>query len=478
MRSDKLQNAIGMVDEDLVARTEKTTQKKKTRHVIKWTAPIAAMLAIALAFGIFFGQGSPFVPTAYALAEAEYPDIPKYPENYHDEEATWAWSKAQRERAAYFGKAEGLDSFIRATVPEFLMNAEDGNLVYSPLNVYLALSILAETTDGETREQILDLLGSKDIEALRENANALWNANYNDDGIVTSLLASSLWLRDGFTYDMDTLKTIAETYYASSFSGEMGSDLYNKQLQAWLDEQTGGLLSEHTKDVKMNIDTILAIATTIYFKASWEDKFDENRNTKDIFHAPSGDITTEFMNQSNAGATYYWGENFSAASLGLEESGAMWFILPDEDVSVDTLLQDEEVLSFLSTKNRYEWQNKKRALIHYSIPKFDVDSKLDLIKGMKNLGVTDCFDPFASDFTPLTTERDDLYVSKVEHAARVTIDEEGVVGAAYTLVIVTTESGTTAPPEEIDFIVDRPFMFAVTGEDGSILFVGVVNQVG
>ena len=119
MRSDKLQNAIGMVDEDLVARTEKTTQKKKTRQVIKWTDPIDAMLAIALAFGIFFGQGSPFVPTAYALAEAEYPDIPKYPENYHDEEATWAWSKAQRERAAFFGKAEGLDSFIRATVPEF-----------------------------------------------------------------------------------------------------------------------------------------------------------------------------------------------------------------------------------------------------------------------------------------------------------------------------------------------------------------------
>ncbi len=476
MKSDKLQNAIGMVDEDLVARTEKTTKQKKARHIIKWTAPIAAMLAIALAFGIFFGQGSPFVPTAYALAEAEYPNIPKYAD-YDDKDAYNAWRDAQKRQAEYFGKAEGLESFISATVSEFLGNAGDENLVYSPLNVYLALAILAETTDGETRKQILDLLGSQDIKALRENANVLWNANYNDDGIVTSLLASSLWMKDGFEYNMDTLKTIAKNYYASSFSGEMGSEEYNKQLREWLDEQTGGLLSEHTKNVEMTVDTILAIATTIYFKASWENEFNEAHNTKDIFHAPSGDITAEFMNQSNAEATYYWGENFSAASLGLDGSGSMWFLLPDEDVSVDTLLQDEEAPRFLSARNKYEWQNKKPALINYSIPKFDVDSKLQLVESMQNLGVTDCFDPFISDFTPLTKERDDLYVSSIEHAARVVIDEEGVVGAAYTVITTDTTGALITPPEEIDFVVDRPFVFAVTGEDGSILFVGVVNNV-
>lgn len=36
------------------------------------------------------------------------------------------------------------------------------NMVCSPVNVYIALSMLAETASGETRKQILDALGAED----------------------------------------------------------------------------------------------------------------------------------------------------------------------------------------------------------------------------------------------------------------------------------------------------------------------------
>ena len=32
------------------------------------------------------------------------------------------------------------------------------------------------------------------------------------------------------------------------------------------------------------------------------------------------------------------------------------------------------------------------------------------------------------------------------------------------------------PEEEVDFVLDRPFLFAITGVDRLPLFVGVVNQ--
>ena len=64
--------------------------------------------------------------------------------------------------------------------------------------------MLAETTGGESRQQILDLLGSESITELRNNAGVLWNANYCDDGTVTSLLASSAWLSDSITYNKET----------------------------------------------------------------------------------------------------------------------------------------------------------------------------------------------------------------------------------------------------------------------------------
>ena len=53
-------------------------------------------------------------------------------------------------------------------------------------------------------------------------------------------------------------------------------------------------------------------------------------------------------------------------------------------------------------------------------------------------------------------------------------DEEGVTAAAYTVLPM---AGAARPPEdEIDFVVDRPFIFVITGEDGLPLFAGVINQ--
>ena len=70
---------------------------------------------------------------------------------------------------------------------------------------------------------------------------------------------------------------------------------------------------------------------------------------------------------------------------------------------------------------------------------------------------------------------DELYLDKAEHAAMVEIDEYGVTGAAYTEMDVN--AGSALPQEQIDFVIDRPFMFMITGMDGSILFSGIIKNV-
>lgn len=52
--------------------------------------------------------------------------------------------------------------------------------------------------------------------------------------------------------------------------------------------------------------------------------------------------------------------------------------------------------------------------------------------------------------------------------------KRGVTAAAYTVMMM---AGAAAPPEEeMDFVLDRPFLFAITGADGLPLFKGVVNR--
>ena len=483
MKSQKLQDAVGMIDEDLIERADKITKTQKTKipKWIKWTSPIAAMLAVAFIVGIFFGNGTPMNLTAHATYEAKYPDMADYPgdemlpgfESRYD-----AWSNDQRAKRQYYGAGKTLADFIQKSSAEILSESDGENRVYSPLNVYMALAMLAELTDGNSREQILNLLGSENIEALRTQAHAVWNANYNDDGAVTSILASSIWMNHNIAFNDETMKTLAENYYASSYQGEMGSETFNQALQTWLNQQTGGLLKDYISDIEMDPRTILALATTIYSQAKWTDKFSEKDTEKAVFHSVNGDKKTDFMNATELYGRYYWGEKFSAASKSLENSGNMWFILPDEGVTVDELLANEEALSFITSNGN--WENKKNLMVNFSIPKFDVQSKTELKEDLKNLGITDCFLPDISDYTPLLDPsamelEKDIYLSKVEHGARVAIDEEGVTAAAYTVMALC---GSGMPPQdEIDFVVDRPFIFVITGEDGLPLFVGVVNQI-
>lgn len=505
---------------------KKAARPAQDRPYVRWTQAVAAVLAVAVLGGIAMWPGrstgpsvdnpegpAPFSiggdsrmvegPTAQAtaLAVAEYPEMHPYPreENFYSgknvdwEKASRAYNKAYdawwedrdalRSRTDYTGL---MDQFLSRSTAQFLTGAGEDNRVYSPLNVYMALSMLAETAGGESRRQILDLLQADSIETLRARANALWRDHYRDDGIVTSILGSSLWLRDGMTYSQEVLDTLAKDYYASSFSGKMGSEEYNQALRDWINEQTRGLLAEQAQGLEMKPETVLALASTIYFKAAWHDEFNQENTETDRFHAITGDVDAEFMRRT-MDSTFYWGDNFTAVQLHFQQGGSMWLLLPAEGYSVDQLLQTGEAMEFLlSPKSdqhddsgnvvREGWTGQKFLTIHLSMPRFDVSSDLSLIDGLKALGVTDVFDPDLSNFDPLEASTvDPLYVSQAQHAARVKVDEEGCEAAAYTVMMEVTEC-LIPPDDEVDFTLDRPFLFAVIGESGLPLFTGVVNQ--
>lgn len=433
------------------------------------------MLAVIIGALTFFRGGSGEI-RARALSKAEYPKMAQYPseptgndgwDEYQKEHDKW-WEE-QSERRKYHGVAE-LDGFVTKTVGEFLRDKKE-NSVYSPTSVYMALSMLAEVTDGNTRAEILSLLGAKDIDSLRTQANALWNANYSDDGHTKCLMGNSIWLNDKITYKKDTLKTLSKQYFASTFYGKMGTKEYNELLRDWLNEQTGGLLKEQIKKEKLDADAVAALASTIYFKAPWVKEFTEEQSKEGVFRGTNGEQKCQFLNSTET-LPYIAGKNFTATAKPLRNSGRMWFVLPNEDVSVNDLFADSEAMSLISSPS--DFAKEEHASVALSIPKFDVSGKLDLIDGLKNLGIKKCFDARKSDFSPLT-DMGSLYVSRADHNARVRIDKDGVEGAAYTVVAIEYMSAWDG--EDIVFKADRPFIFVVTGNDGAPLFIGTVNEV-
>ncbi len=473
MNQEDMFDGITDIRDDLIDGAKNAPKKHKRGGKGWWLGAVAAVLALAVVGGIFLRPGGGLTANAQTIAQAQYPEMAQFPLDEYDDEAYNAWWEGVRAQRRELGDTAPLEAFFARSAQTFLSGAEGENRVYSPLNVYMALAMEAQLTGGNTQAQLLDLLGSGGMDALRQQAKDVWNASYRDDGALTCILASSLWLNQDVTFKQNTMDTLAQDFYASSYRGEMGSAEFNKALQDWLNEQTGGLLEEQAGNIETDPNTILALATTVYFKAKWGKEFSPENTAPQTFQAPGGDMETDFMHQSHS-QDYYWGDKFSAVSQYFETGGSMWFLLPDEGVSPEELLSDGEAMDFLFTANKYEWENQEYLLVNKSIPKFDVASQFDLIDGLKELGITDIFDPARSDFTPMTTDTDGIILDKASHAARVVIDEEGCTAAAFT-VFEDLCTGVFLG-DEVDFVLDRPFIFCITGDSGLPLFVGIVNS--
>lgn len=440
--------------------------------------PRQAPIAPAPQVSLDDGQTSPnVVPMGFAVAAAEYPEMPPHPTDGMSMDAYNAYFEARKAfDKAYYEKDPSLLPFADVTAQAILAEQDGQNKLYSPISLYMALAMLCETTGGDSRQQILDLLGTDSIEQLRKDANAVWKAHYTDDGIGKTLLANSLWLNEDISFEQATLKQIAETYYASSFSGKMGSSEFNDALHTWMNEQTGGLLENQIDRLEMTPLTVLNMVSTVWLEARWETTFSKKKTTTDTFYGAMGEQEATFMNRKCFATEYYYGERFSAIRLNFEGEmmGGMWIVLPNEGVTPEALIGDEQVNACLYDA---EYPDKMYANVNLSLPKFDTEYQEDLCSTLKTLGVTDVFDETKADFSPLDGENPigNTAVSSVIHGARVMIDEEGCKAAAYTAI---TRDGTVGiSTEEIDMIVDRPFMFVIESDVNTPLFIGVVNTV-
>lgn len=440
---------------------------------------LTILLSLAILGSCSKNETSGNLTKTKALASPKMPDSVKKPneedyfknqEKYDKEYDQWMSSR-QNQYKFYKEDRDSFNNFSAKIAKNFSNTNQDNNLVYSPINIYLALGLLSETTSGSSKDQILNLLDSKNAEDIKKTSETLWNSNYCDDGQVTSILANSIWLDVNYKYKKDKLDTLAQNYFASIFKGKMGSSSYDNLLQNWLNENTGNFLKDQVQEETFSKDTVLALASTIYYKNSWQSPFSESQTKDMIFKGTNKESKVPFMHEKSSMA-YLKKDKFSLVSKPMSDNAHMNFILPNEDISLDSLLNEEEFLNYLSKKDKNE--KTDYPLVNFTLPKFDVSSRIDLAGNLIELGISDIFAPDKADFSSIIEDSKGVFLSYISHVARVKIDELGCEAAAYTL----SEAKTSAMIEnEIEFKLDRPFIFTITSDSGDLLFLGAIKNL-
>lgn len=430
------------------------------------------------------GEGMP-AQTSRVLSEPVYPDFPKRPaapegdglkewNAYHD-----AYNKYLDTLDALRGAGSGLEEaernllngFAAKSIPLALADREGENTVFSPLSLWSALAMEAQCANGNSRQQVLDALGVDSMDGLPELVEHIWNTLYTDDGQNSLILANSIWLNNAKEgeYVQETLDTLAQKHYAGTYTVPMGTAEADQAITDWAKEQTNGLIGGDSPIVETAGDVLALLASSLYYRAGWLEEFAPEGTEEGTFTDAAGqESRVDFMHANRSTAKFLRRERYQAAALSTH-LGEMVFVLPDEGITPESLLEDPEFLSRLDLNG----EDRRIGEVQWSVPKFDVDSQLNLLEMLKELGITDLQDPDKADLSALTNLS--AYLSDAVQLARVKVDEEGVEAAAATMLVAELQSAPINP-EICVMDLNRPFLFVIRSENIP-LFIGVVNQM-
>ncbi len=357
---------------------------------------------------------------------------------------------------------EDVNEFAYKTGSKILTDAK-GNINYSPISLYYALAMATTGASGDTAKELYSLMDIDSSEELSKQAGNLYRQLFFENEIGSLKIANSLWIDNKLDVKEAFVKNTADNFYASTYKVNFNDKKTGKLMAKWVSDNTKGTINPQ---IEPDPSQIMSILNTIYFYDQWADSFSEDKTKNGIFNIDDKKtVNVDYMNKTDMSNTFYVGENFSRASLGLKNGGSMVFVLPNKDTDISSLIVNEDTFEDALTGGE-----KSNGTVVWQIPKFKMSSETDLIDTLKKLGVTHSFDKTA-DFSNITDEK--IFISDIKQQTHIAIDEKGVEASGFTNIGFAKSA---MPMGKIEMILDRPFMYAVVAQNGTILFMGVCNN--
>lgn len=343
------------------------------------------------------------------------------------------------------------------------------NWLVSPFSLQCALGMLSNGANGETHDEILYTLGLSQYSQEEVNAyfKKLIEGLYTVNSAITVKTSNSVWGNAEVPLKEDFQKMNIENYSAMVSQLDFSDPSAVDQINAWCNQTTEGLIPSILDEV--NPTATVYLLNSLYFKARWESEFAPEKTQEGDFNTYSGKVVKADFMQTQRMAAYVENEWFTSTSLSYQnDSYAMRLILPQPEISID------QVLQALSESNENLWKNTILADINLKMPRFTLENKMNLIPALQALGMEKAFSSEA-DFSSMSDIS--TYISLVQQATRLKVDEEGSEGAAVTVIEgYLSDLMRPLPEEEVDFFLDRTFLFQIIeSSTGTVLFMGQVG---
>jgi len=372
--------------------------------------------------------------------------------------------------------ADGNRAFAAELFAE--LGREDGNLVFSPASIQLALTMALAGAAGDTAAEMQDALhlpfaGNRLHAAMNALDAAIEARNREEppgpDDVERKVLvaiANALWGQDGFAFEEDFLDTLAQDYGAGMRIVDFveATEAARRTINQWVADETNDRITDLIPEGVLGPMVRLVLTNAVYLDATWMIPFDPEATADGAFTLLDGtQITIPIMHQEEL-LPYASGEGWQAVELPYVGGElAMTLVVPDEGRYGE--IEAEAGGLFDAARG------SEARMVRLGLPSFEFRTQAGLGDVLRSLGMATAFDPATADFSGMTAvER--LFISDVIHEAFIAVDEAGTEAAAATAVVMRA---TAAPADAVTLQIDRPFLFSLHDrQTGTVLFMGRV----
>jgi Serine protease inhibitor len=349
--------------------------------------------------------------------------------------------------------------------------AEESNVFVSPLSVNWALSMTMNGAKGTTLEEVKDVLRAEgySLDDINAYNKSLREALVTVDKSTTLSIANSIWYNNLYTFENDFISVNRDSYDAEIRAADFNSSNTVNQINDWVSNKTNKKIPKIIEE--LSPDAMICLINAIYFKGIWREKFNANATKNEDFYAEDGVSMgkVKMMNQTNHFA-YSGDENCGYLMLPYGNGAfSMIVMLPHEGEKVD------DVISNLDSKSWDNAMNMDSYEVTLRLPCFKAECSYEMQEDiLPDMGMIVPFTEFANFGGMIKSPP--IMISKVIHKTFIEVNEEGTEAAAATLV----EGMVGAPPPapKIDYVVNRPFAFAIReNSTGVILFIGKIGKI-
>jgi serpin B len=345
------------------------------------------------------------------------------------------------------------------------------NIFISPYSASTVLQMVGSGAAGQTKaemQQVLETTGLSSDTVSAANKKIAQSLNSGNTNIILTT-ANAIWYRQGAPVKPEFI-ACNQQFFGATVDGLNFQDPHSVDIiNAWASDKTHGRISRIADGMIDPKYTQLFLANAVYFKGKWSEPFEAKVTTDRPFYLRIGGQKKVPMMTQTKTFTYRHGTGYQAVRLPYEgENLAMYVFLPDTNSSPEKLL---------GIMNGDSWQkvtkpgfSEKEGTV--VLPKFKLESSVELKQPLQALGMKTAFDPLGADFSGIAPG---LFISHARQKTFVEVKEEGTEAAAVTGIAVEAGGMMMPPPNPFQMIVDRPFLFLIEDEQtGTILFMGVM----